>query len=192
MKALEKIQNFIGSLNEKDFLKYTYIFLFIMLLISGFIVYRHFSKIGSLKKELQRINTSRQEAQVILTKDIQAKKQKAIVDDILDKGKNFKLSGYFDAVTNHMGLDKNVKEKSTSESELENLTAQGYIEVKLNAIITDLNMQQLTELLDEFEKNERIYTKSLEITKANKTPTIDVNLVIATLQPKSEATELVE
>ena len=192
MKVLEKIQNFIISLNKKDFLKYIYILLFILLIIFGFIVYRHFSKISSLKKQLQRINLARQEAQVILTKDVKAKKQKAIVDNILNKEKNFKLRGYFDSVTSKIGIDKNVKEKSTSESELENLTAQGYIEVKLNAVLADLNMKQLAELLDEFEKNERIYTKSLEITKSNKTPTIDVNLIIATLQPKVELIESTE
>ncbi len=121
-----------------------------------------------------------------MTKDIQVKKQKAIVDEILNENKSFKLLGYFDEITNKLGIDKNVKEKSTSENTLEILTAKGYKEVRVNATFTELNTRQLAELLDEFEKNERIYTKNLEITKSSKTPTIDVEIVIATLQPETE------
>ncbi len=186
MNILNKVQEFVSSLNEKQFLKYVYILLTVTILFFALIIYRHFSKISSLKKELQRINYQRQEAQAILTKDIQVKKQKAIVDEILNENKSFKLLAYFDSITSKLAIDKNVKSATTSENTLEILNTKGYKEVRVNATLADLNTRQLAELLDEFEKNARIYTKNLEITKSAKTPTIDVEIVIATLQPETE------
>ncbi len=45
-----------------------------------------------------------------------------------------------------------------------------------------MTMQQLVDLLYKIEQNERVYTKDLKITKKSKSPTIDVSLVIATLE----------
>lgn len=193
MKIVDKIFDFIRSLDEKQFLKYTYITIGSIVLVTGLITYRHFSKIDSLKKELNKINIARQEAQIILTKDVEVKRQKAIVDEILEEGKTFYILDYFNSVINQLGLNANIKvAPEPTTSELETLRAQGYLEVRLPIKLTDLNMKQLVDLIEEFEKNERIYTKSLEIIKSPKTPTIDVEIVIATLQPKTELSEAVE
>ncbi len=192
MNLIEKSKNFILSLDEKTFKKYSYIIIAIILVLVGLILYRHYSKIGKLKKELQTINRSREEAQIILTKDVQVKKQKKIVDEILEKGKNFKIVQYFDSTTNALRLSNNVKDKKVSVNELENLRTKEYSEVKLDATLTAIDTKQLVELLNEFEKNERIYTKNLEIIKSNKVPALDVNITIATLQPKTEEVEFAE
>jgi hypothetical protein len=192
MKLADKLFDFIKSLDEKEFKKYTYIAITIIIVIAGFITYRHFTKVASLQNELKKLNISRQEAQVILSKELEIKKQNEIVDEILKKDRSFKIRQYFDSVVSKMGLEKSIKtDPETSTSELETLRTQGYMEVKIEAKFTEINTKQLAELLDEFEKNERIYTKSLEITKSNRTPTIDVDIVIATLQPKTEITESV-
>lgn len=192
MKAVDKVFDFIVTLDKKEFLKYTYITVGAIIVIASFITYRHFSKLDSLKKELSQVNTSREEAKVILTKEVEVKRQKAIVDEIFEKDTKFKILDYFNSVTTQLGLDRNIRNRDLTANDLETLSTQGYQEVKLTIKFTDLNMKQLTDILDEFEKNERIYTKSLEITKSSKTPTIDVDLVIATLQPKTELSEATE
>ena len=55
-------------------------------------------------------------------------------------------------------------------------------------------MKELCELLNVFEQNKRIYTKSLEIIqKSRKSPrTLEVQLTIATLKLRTEPTEYVE
>lgn len=191
MNALDNLFLTVKNLNSKDFLKYGYIAICVILLFTGLIIYRHFSKINSLKKEIKKVNLARQETQVILSKDVEVKKQKDIVDEIIKKGKNFKLLQYFDSIVQNLGIQQNIKSKNITISDLENLTAQGYSEIKLNAEISNLNMKKLVELLDEFEKNERIYIKSLEITKESE-QAIEVNLIIATIQPKEEITEIAE
>lgn len=191
MNPIEKVIHYIQNLNKKDFIKYAYICFAILILVSGFILYRYFSNITALKKDLKKINNFRQEAQVILSKNIQVQKQKANVEEIIEKGKNFKLLQYFDSTMEKIGI-RNIKEKEISTSDLENLKAQGYTEVKLTSSISGTNMKQIVELLDEFEKNERIYTKSLEITRSADNKSVDVNIVIATIQPKSEVTEITE
>jgi len=55
-----------------------------------------------------------------------------------------------------------------------------------------MNTQKLTELLDTLEQNERIYTKEVEIYKPDAGQTINVNLLIATLEPKIETPETTE
>lgn len=192
MNFIDKSKNFILSLDEKSFKRYIYVLISIVLVLVGLIFYRHYSKIGRLRKELQTINRSREEAQVILTKDVQVKKQKKIVDEILEKGKNFKILQYFDSITDLLRLSNNVKDKKVSVNELENLRTKEYSEVKLDASLTGIDMKQLVELLNEFEKNERIYTKNLEIIKSSRVPALDVNITIATLQPKTEEIEFAE
>lgn len=55
---------------------------------------------------------------------------------------------------------------------------------ELTAKFENMSMQDLTHLLEELEKNPRIATERLEITKKQKT--IDVGLTISTLLPKTE------
>lgn len=186
MKFLEPIINFINNLDEKNFYRYLYITISVIILLFAYLTYRYFSTVSSLQKELRKINISRQETQTILARDVKIKNQKALVDEMLEKDKNFKLMQYFDSVVNKLSLTKNVKSTSITTSEMERF-AENYIEVKLDINLINMNTKQLVDFLSELDKNERIYTKGLEITKANKTPSIDVNLTIATLQPKIEA-----
>jgi len=54
-------------------------------------------------------------------------------------------------------------------------------------------MKELTELLQEIELNKRVFIKELEISDSKQANSIDVTLIIATLEPKpreaSESTE---
>jgi len=192
MKTLNNLLTSFKDLSSKDAKKYASIIIGIILLLCSFMIYRYFAQVDLLKKQLRKINIDRQEAQELLSKDIKIKKKKEEVDSILKKGKNFKLIQYFDSVTTKLGLAQTVKDREVSSNELENLRSQGYSEVKLTINLLDINMKQLVELLNEFEQNERIYTKSLDITKSEMNPTIDVNIVIATIQPKEEISEITE
>jgi beta-lactamase regulating signal transducer with metallopeptidase domain len=61
-----------------------------------------------------------------------------------------------------------------------------YRESILKVELSDMNMKQLCELLDELNKNKRINTKELEITKSKTAKrSINVALTIATLEPRS-------
>jgi type II secretory pathway component PulM len=53
-------------------------------------------------------------------------------------------------------------------------------------------MKQLVDLLQELEQNNRIDIKNLDITKSKKQATIDVQIIITTLQQKIETSEETE
>lgn len=186
MKIFDKVRNFFIGIEENDFKKYLLIFFTIIFLALGFILYRYFSRINYLKKEIQRINVSRQEAQQILTKHQQVKKQKALVDEILERGKSFKLVDFFNSVVEKLNLSNKVKETKLNISGLENSNTQEYEEIKLEVDLGGMNMKELTDLLNEIEETERVYIKGLEITRNKNTPAVDVNINIATLQLKAE------
>jgi hypothetical protein len=183
---LDKVKSFIQELEERDFYKYLAGFLVGIVLLMALIVYLGQRKITLLKKRANKINTQRQSLQEILTTFERVKQQKADVAAILEKDKTFKIIGYLDHVIASMNLGANkAGGVQQSEEPLEHLPE--YSEIKVVVPFTNLNMKQLAELLQEIEKNERIYTKELDITKSPSKPTIDATLTIATLQARTEA-----
>ena len=158
-------------------------------LFSGIIIYRYYSSVSTLKKKIVYINNKRREVKELLERYEIVKQQQEEVDVLLAKDKDFKIGGYFNTVMKQVGVEKNkTREPETSSEELDN----EYTEIKLYASFSNINTQKLTELLDTLEQNERIYTKELEIYKPNQGPTINVNLLIATLEPKIETEEATE
>ena len=183
MQVMQYIKDFIRNLDEREFLRYLAVVLGSLVLVLGFLIFFNSSKVNSLQLRLKRINKQREETREILQKHAIVKQQQAEVDAILAKDPTFKIKEYFTGIVAELNLiQNNTKQAEVSEpQDLDN----GYSEVKLNAGFTDLNMKQLCELLYKIEQNERIYTKEIVITKSLKTPTIDVTLVVATLQPKA-------
>jgi hypothetical protein len=182
---LERLRSFIGELEERDFYKYSAIALALIVLSMAGILYIGHQRIVLLKKRAKRIDVQRQELQEILTNVERVKQQKADVAAILDQDKTFKIIGYLDSLIASLNLAQNKAGGiQQSEEPLEHLSE--YNEIKVVVSFTDLNMKQLAELLHELEKNERIYTKELEIVKSPAKPAIDATLTIATLQSRTE------
>lgn len=183
MSMLIRIKNFFDELEKKEFRRYSMLFFGIIIGSIVLFFYMHNQKINRLQKELKKINRQRVQARGLLEKHTVVQQQKIEVDEILVQDKTFKIKEFFTRTVSEIGLnDKLSKEAEVSEpQDLEN----GYSEIKLDASFTKMNMKELCDLMYTIEKNRRIYTKELAITKALQSPTIDVTLVIATLQPKT-------
>lgn len=182
MEAIDKIRNFIENLETKDFYKYLAIALSVIIVIIGILIFNFYRKIHNLNERIALINDQRIVAQRILTQDEQVKKQRIAVNAILAQDPDFIIGNYFNKILTKLGLID--KQKSSIEvSHIEH--GDGYKETILKAKLTDMNMKQLCDLLSEIEKTERVYPKELEIVKG-KNKTIDVNLAIATLEPKEK------
>lgn len=182
MEILDKIKDFIENLELKDFYKYLAATLGVILFIVVFLIFNFYRKIHSLNDQISLINEQRERAQRILTQAERVKRQRITVDAILSKEPDFKIGNYFDKVVTKLQL--NEKKTSIDYSHVENV--EDYKENILKAKLTDINMKQLCDLLNEIEANERIYTKELEIITGKNSKTIDVNLAIATLEPKEK------
>lgn len=182
MNIFLPIKNFIINLNEKQFYKYFGIFLSILFVVLGILVYRHSSQITLLQKKIRRVNQQREEAQKILQQNLNVMQQQQSVNEILAQEPQFKIMQYFVQVINELNLKQfNTKEPGLNSDNIDN----NYAEDKLVAGFSGIDMKQLCDLLNRIEKNERIYTKEITITKSLKTPTIDVILIIATLRERA-------
>ncbi len=187
MTVIEQIKSFFESLETKDFYKYIGIFLAACSLIGGGVVFQYYRKVSSLKKHIAEINEYREDdVRVILQQALQVKQQRAEVDTILSEDVDFKIGGYFKDLLDKLKLTEKKVSEETSQVDRED----NYRESELNAKFEDMNMQQLTELLQELERNKRISTKQLDITKSKKkADTLEVQITIGTLLPITEIPE---
>lgn len=185
---IERIRTFFETIETKDFYKYITIFLAVITFIASIIVFQYYRKVKYWKGRVKIINELREDdVKVILEKAQQVQQQQAEVDAILAEDEDFKIGGYFKELLSRLQLvDKEIAEETTQIDREDN-----YRESELDAKFEDMNMKQLTELLQEIEKNKRIFTKKLEITKSKKSPgTIEAQITIATLLPaEKELTE---
>lgn len=186
MNIIEYIKDALDNLDTKDFYKYIGIALGIILLLVCFIVYRFYSNVSYYKTQTHAVNTQREEIRELLEKASLIKEQKQEVNAILEADPHFKIAGYFKQVLAQLGLSS--KEVITSVTTQDH-GEKDYNESILSVKFADINMKELCELLNVFEQNKRIYTKSLQIQKSRSPRSLEVQLTIATLKLRTEPTE---
>lgn len=190
MKLFSQIQTYLDSLEIKRFYQFIAILIGIVLLACFGVLFQYYRSISYLKSEIGKLNEQRENIRLILDKAQQVKTEQKEIDAILAKDENFKIAGYFEDLLGQLGLSdkKSAIEVSTPAREGK------YQESILQAKFTGMTMKDLTELLQEIELNKRVFTKELSIVASQKrTGTIDVTLIIATLELKpKEVKELTE
>lgn len=188
MELLNKIRNYIIQIEENQFKKYLMGACGAIVLLLLGLMYLHYSRMTYWRKQINTINGYREIVKTIVDKDELVLRQRTEVNTILSENPDFKIDGYFTELLARLGLERNKKETSITYADRGDTE---YREVLLNAKFDAMNMRQLTELLNQIEQNNMVYTKELDISKSKKIPnTIDVTLTIATLQKKPETTEL--
>lgn len=183
MNILEKIKEFFDSLDTKDFYTYIGAFLGAIALVLLFLIYRFYTNVWDYQRQLRLTNNQRSDVQSLLEKAARVKKQQKDVNTMLEADPNFKIAGYFQGILEQLALtNKRESETVTTQERGE----QEYNESILTAKFIDMTMKEISELLNVLERNARIYTKNLEIQKSRKSNrTIEVQLTIATLQPRT-------
>lgn len=180
---IKKIQEYVVELDERESYRLYAIILGVLIFFLAVIIYFYYHSLGNIERRIKKVNQLREETRTIFAAHEMVKKQQQEVDTILAKDPTFKIKEYFTTVVNELHVEKNMS-KNAEISEPQDLN-NGYSEIKLEASFSELHMKQLVNLLYKIEQNERIFTKELVIAKALKSPTIDVTLVIATLQPQA-------
>jgi hypothetical protein len=184
MKQLESIKQFFAQLEERTFYQYVGVFVAGLAMVMAFTVFLQYRATANLTKQAKKLNLLREESQEILSHYQQVREQEEAVTALLEKDKNFKIVNYLDTVLAALSIIQNKTNQTLSEEPLEH--PANYTEITLHVSLTNLTTRQLAELLHEIEKNERIYTKDLEVTKSPTQPVIDVSISLATLQPRTE------
>jgi hypothetical protein len=182
MNIFERIKHFIDNLEQRTFYLYVGGSLLGLLVIIGIILYSYYSALANLEERMLTINEQRLNVKRMLAVYERVKKHKTEVDALMAQEPNFKIISYFDGVLIKLGLADKKTIQTPSHIEHEG----AYSETILKVQLTDMDMKQLCEVLNELEHNKRIFTKELEIIKSKKKKKVlDVALTIATLEPKS-------
>jgi len=183
MELIQKLRITIEGLEQKDFFKYLIIVLAFIVFLTGAILFWHYKKIGNLQESLEEINEVREETVLpILRRMDTVALQKKQVDTILAKDPEFKIRDYLEKLLTDQGITFNTITPTVVD--LGNNYNEAFAKVRLS----EMDMKQLVEFLEAIEKNERVYAKDLEIIKSKKNPgTIEVNVTVATLEPKQRA-----
>ncbi len=182
MELIKKLNDFLQSTDSRDFYKYIAIIIGIITALVCFLGWRYYSSTRSYLEQIKGINEQREdEIKELFESHERVIMEQKQVDTLLEQDPNFKIGQFFDEILGTLGLTQKSGKKITSHIDREN-----YRESILTVTFSEMNMQELCELLQALEQAKRIFTKELEIQKSKKTPdTIDVTLVIATLQHKT-------
>jgi hypothetical protein len=150
--------------------------------MTGGLMYYNYSRSSSLTSELTELNDERETTvRMLLTKSHRLQKEQSEINAMLSESSDFKIGAYFKG--SKLGLTPSLETTSKTDRD------DGYQESSLKARFDAITMKQLLEILQELEQTERIYTKELEIKKSKAPRAIDVELTIATLQPKTVVPE---
>ena len=181
MMILDSFRDFIRGLDKKEFRLYTIIYVGICVLFVSGIIVRHIYLVQDAKEKIQQLNNARKQVQEILTQFKGVEQQRAQVDALLKKDKNFYIQKFFQSSAQKLNVFKHATDK-IAKQKLEN----GYIEENLSINLTQITTKQLCELLQDIENEPRVYIKFVDITKMNTTKKINVSMSIATLIPQSD------
>ncbi len=182
MKALERIQNYIANLDQKNLYKLIAITIGSLIIVVGLLVFRYYRRVNYLVGEINTINEQRELVKRIMIQADRVKKQRAEVDTMIAEDEGFKIGGYFNSILSKLHL---IDRKTVDETAY--IDHEGkYRESILKAKLIDMTMKDVCELLNELDQKKRIYTKELELVAVTKTarPTLEVSLTIGTLEPK--------
>lgn len=190
MKLIKQIQEFIDNLEAKEFYTYMGSLFGLILLLFFLAIYRLYSSIDYYKTQIRKTNVQREEIRELLEMASSTKTQKQTINAMLEADPDFKIANYFKKIVAQIGL---THKQTLITFPTEERGEKDYNESILSAKFIDMNMKDVTELLEILEQNKRIYTKSLELQRSRKSPrTLEVQLTIATLKPRTELTEYME
>ncbi len=178
---LTNLQHYLTALDRKKLYQYLGGIIGSIIFIMAILIINYYRKVSTLKAEIELVNEMRQEIKILLDQAQHVKTEQKEIDMIITKDPSFKVAGYFDSLIEKLNLSR-----KKDSRELDTPVREGnYQETILTAKFTGMNMEELTMLLEEIDKNKRIFSKMLDITASKKAAnSIDVTLTIAALEPK--------
>ncbi len=188
-RLLARIENFLATQNSAMFRNYILIYISVFSGLCGSLIFYYNYRTEIIIKNIKTLNTKyRSKVQELLSEELKIREQQNKVDELIKQDKNFLIMHYFESIIEQLGLSNKLQEKPRLTSvDPVLLKSKGYSELILEIKLDDLNMWQVTQLLEELEKNKRVYIKNLELESNPGTPpTVSLLLTIATLKNNTE------
>lgn len=174
----QNIKDFVSDLDKKQLYQLTAGLVGGVIVCAGLIIFWHNSAMGSLQNKLVQVNKTRKDAQVLIDDYKRVTKQQEDVKDLISKDASFKIRDFFNLTIKDLNLTANLGRVDVPEPPQD--LGNGYNEIKLTASFTGLNMKDVCDLLENIERERRVFIKILSMTKDGQL--LDVTLEIATLQ----------
>ena len=181
MKLLEPLRDLIKQSEDRELLTYLGLFggtLTVIMLLLG---YYHYSNVSWYTTQFRKLETLRNQTKTVV-KDAQLlKAQQKEVDEILAKDRDFRIVQAFQTIIRTGGFaSKLVGEPSTPTT---GETTRGKTEVQINANLRNLSMKEVSDLLVAIGEVPQLYTKEVTVKKSPGRSAVDVDIVVATLEP---------
>jgi predicted transcriptional regulator len=174
----ERIVRFIRRLDTREFYQFIGGVLAVTLLLVGFFMYRYYHAAYDVQRRMIHLNKQIAQTQKVLEEYSKVRAQKNKVDELIARNVAFRIQPFFIEALQAAGIGKNMsKDPTITRHDL----VEGYIEIRLEANLSGLSMQQLVTLLQKLEENERVYVRALRII-ATPAHLLDVMLGIATFE----------
>lgn len=149
-----------------------------MTVLTLFYGWRYVAVTRNLTRTLRVLNDQREEARILRERMLQVHNQRTAVDQMLAQEPDFKIGGYVALLLQKLRLIDKKKFEETLQADVQ----ENYRETEILLKLTEMNMQNLVELLHAIEQKQRIYIKRLEVERSKKQPSfLDVQIAIATL-----------
>ncbi len=179
MSFLDPIVDMIKQADESELLKYAGIVGGIFLLLLGLLFYYHYSQVSWYTAQLKKLDSERLKTRTILRDAKLVKAQQQEVEDILAQNRDFRIGEAFQSIIQQGKLQAKLVDRSaprTGES------ISGKTEVQISATLRGLSMKEVADFLLLIAKVPQLYTKELTIKKVPGRSTVDIDIVVATLE----------
>ena len=187
-RLLARIESFLATQNSTMFRNYILVYISVFSALCGGLFFYHNYRTAVISKSVISLNLKRKKVQELLSRKLTVDEQQAKVDELIQQDKNFLIKYYFESIIEQLNLgDKLAENPRVTMSESLMLKNKGYRELLLEVNLESLNMWQVTQLLEELEKNKRVYIKNLELeSNDGAPPTVSLLLTVATLENNTE------
>src|SRR5262249_28581672 len=144
MEIVEKIRDFIKSLEDVDVYKYFAAFFGAFLVLLSLFIYFHYSRVNRYLADIKNLESMRAQTKKILGdyKTVTAQREK--VEEILAQNKDFRIGEAYQAILEKTNLLAKQTDQSTPTA---GESIGGKTEIFITSRFERLNMKQIADLL---------------------------------------------
>lgn len=180
MKFLSHLAERIRRRDSTELLRIIIIISLSIIAILSFLFYSYNTSKHLLMQKYSHINKERTKIRTLLAQHDLLVKQQRMVDDLLAKEPNFKIRQFFTEIIADLSLQSAVAKEPETAAPQD--LGRRYSELRLDANLKQITMQQLVALLKKIGEQERVYVKNLTITRSSSPAYIDCKISLATFE----------
>lgn len=178
MNPINFIVEKIYNIDSSTFKKYSYIYIFFILIVVGLIQFLFILNSNSIYKEGIKLLEKRSKITKIISRKIEIEDVKNKFDNLIKNNLNFRLKDYLNSIIINNNLSANF---AGGESISEQIIKTGYTEVSMSFEMINLTTLQAVNFIKLIEDSPIIFIKEIDLQKLEN-KVIKLFIVIATIK----------